>query len=204
MSDAVQRRSEPSRRSPGWQLARTLESITAKVEPVARVVAGVGVLVLMLGTVVDVTLRTADGHGVPGVIEYTEVLLVVVVFLGLVTAARDGQHIRVGLLTERVPPRVAQVLRSLGLTISVGLVVWLIATTAIKAAASVRAGEYRFGLISVPVWPARVAIPIGLACLGLVLILMLVAQVTRYSTSIGAERPVDEDLIAAEDGRSGA
>lgn len=36
---------------------------------------------------------------------------------------------------------------------------------------STRAGEYRFGLVRVPVWPARLFVPLGLAGLTVVLVM---------------------------------
>jgi TRAP-type C4-dicarboxylate transport system permease small subunit len=175
--------------------ARVLETLTLRLEPVVRVISAVGVLVLLGATVFDVAGRTFTGHGVPGVIEITEVLLVVVVFIGLMTAARDGQHIRVTLLTDRVPGAVARVLRSIGLLFSLAIVGWLIASTTTRAVLSVRSAEYRFGLVSVPIWPARVAIPLGLACLAIVLLFLLVAQVAKYPTRVAQEREPFEELL---------
>ncbi|MGM7669217.1 TRAP transporter small permease [Microbacterium sp. A93] len=178
-------------------VARALERATLVVEPVLRTIASIGVLLLMIATVVDVSMRTLAGHGVPGVIEITEVLLVVTVFLAMMSSGRDGQHIRVTLLTDRLPEAAARLVRSIGLVLSLMIVGWLTWATIDKAIVSLRTAEYRFGLINVPIWPARVAIPIGLVCLAIVLIFLLTAELSKYSSVVGREREPFEDLLDA-------
>jgi TRAP-type C4-dicarboxylate transport system permease small subunit len=181
-------------------VADLLERAVVKVEPPVRVAAGLGVLALMLLTVVDITVRTAAGAGVAGVIEITEVTLVVAVYLGMMTAGRDGHHIRVGLLTDRLPLEAARVLRIIGLATALVIVGWLIWTTGAKALISIETHEFRFGLISVPIWPARLAIPIGLLGLFLVLLQQVLAQIARRETTLGREQqPFEELLESPED-----
>ncbi|MGM7678599.1 TRAP transporter small permease [Microbacterium sp. A94] len=176
-------------------IARALERTIVVIEPILRTVASAGVLVLMTATVVDVVSRTLTGRGLPGVIEITEIVLVATVFFGMMTSGRDGQHIRVTLLTDRLPEAAARIVRTLGLISALVIVGWLTWVTIEKAIVSVQTAEYRFGLISVPIWPARVAIPIGLVCLALVLIFLLVAQVSKYASVVGREREPFEDLL---------
>lgn len=175
--------------------ASALEAIVVRVEPVARAAAGIGVLALMFLTVADIVTRTVAGGGVAGIIEITEVALVIVVYLGLMTAGRDGHHIRVGLLTDRLPAPAARVLRLLGLAIALFLVAWVIWVTAGKAVTSIEMQEFRFGLIGVPIWPARLAIPIGLSGLLLVFLLQFVALLAGYRTTVGREREPFEELL---------
>lgn len=175
--------------------AGVLERIILTAEPVLRWIAGVGIAVLMLATALDVGSRIITGRSVPGVIEVTEVVLVISVYFALLTAGRDGQHIRVRLLTDRLVPPVRRVVRSLGLAISILIVGWLTWATASKAIDSVISGEYRIGLAHVPIWPARVAIPLGLLLLALLLLFLLVVQITKYSSAVGREIEAFEDLM---------
>lgn len=177
------------------RLARKLERVITALEPMTRTIASIGVILLMAATVIDVVSRSATGRGLPGVIEMTEVILVATVFIAMITAGRDGQHIRVVLLTDRVPAAAARVLRLTGLLLSLGIVAWLSWATIEKAIVAVHTAEYRFGLINVPVWPARIAIPVGLVCLALVLIFLLVAQLPKYQSVVGREREPFEDLL---------
>ena len=141
-------------------------------------IAIVSTSVLLLVTAADVLLRTSSGHGVPGAVEITEVVLVVAAFMGLASAASDDLHIRATLLTDRMRPRVRRVVRLIGDMIGMAIVLWLIYATSLRAIASVMNGEYRFGLISMPIWPARVAILLGLIGLLLALLLKTIDRAT--------------------------
>lgn len=67
---------------------------------VAMVVAFVTVLVL----VVDIVLRlVTDSLAVTGTYELTEMAMVIIVFLGLAITQIEGEHVRVTMLTERLP-----------------------------------------------------------------------------------------------------
>lgn len=133
-----------------------------RVTLVSAVCAGVMIVALMCLTVVDVILRAAGGGGVPGGIEWTEVVLVIAVYFGMMTAEYDDAHVRTPLLTDRMKPVVAQALRLVGtLAISV-LVVWMIIVTAEAALRAFSVGEVHPGISRVPVWPAKIIIPIGL------------------------------------------
>ena len=176
-------------------VARSLERVISILEPVLRVIAGVGIVLLMLATAMDVGSRVTTGRSLPGVIEVTEVMLVIAVYFALVTAGRDGQHIRVLLLTDRLSATAARIVRSVGLAISLIIVCWLTWATIGKAIHSVGAGEYRIGLANVPMWPARVAIPVGLIFLAVVLLFLLVAQLFKYSSVIGRESQPLEGLL---------
>jgi len=155
-----------------------LGPVVTGVERVSRTAAILSTIVLTLVTTVDVIMRTASGRGVPGAIEITEVVLVIAVFLGMMTASTDGMHITATLVTDRLPRRAARVTRIAGALVSLGIAGWVLCGSALRAIASIRAGEYRFGLISVPLWPARVAIVIGMAGLLFALALHL-AEVIR-------------------------
>lgn len=148
-----------------------LRRVVIATERVTTAIAILSTTVLLLATAMDVVLRILTGHGVPGTVEVTEVLLVVAVFMGMATAATDDLHIRATILTDRLPFRIRRIVRFVGDVIGMGMVVWLIYATALRAISSVTSGEYRFGLVSMPIWPARIAIVLGLA--GLLLAMLL-------------------------------
>ncbi len=61
-------------------------------------------------------------------------------------------------------------LRLLGHAVLCGLVAWMTVETAQAALHSFLVGEYRFGLLQMPIWPARLMIPLGLGVLFLELL----------------------------------
>lgn len=124
-------------------------------------VGGALTIVLMVLTVTDVIVRKVTGTGVPGNVEYGEVLLVICVFLGLGAAQMNGDHISTSLVTSRLSPNVRRAVRAIGFLVGVTVAVVLLVASVQVAMDSVIDGEYRFGLVGVPMWPARVAVAIG-------------------------------------------
>jgi len=140
-------------------------------------IAGLGILVLMLVTTADVALRATSNGGIASAVEVTEVLLVVVVFVGMAGAQLAGSHISTPLVTSRLPRRVAARVRTAACLLSVGLVLWLTYETGVAALESVRIREFRYGLVRIPVWPSKVGVPVGFGLLALVLVHDLRRQV---------------------------
>ncbi len=121
------------------------------------------IVVALVATVADVTRRSLSGQSVKGVIELGEVLMVAIVFLGLGYAESRGAHVSMTAVVRRMPPKTAAVLNVLGQVLMIFVVGWMAFVTADRAIESVAAQEYRFGLVPVLVWPARIAIAVGLA-----------------------------------------
>lgn len=141
--------------------------------------AAVGVVVTMLATVTDVARRTTTGRALPGTVDYSELLMVAVVFLALAMTQRDGGHVSVNLVTARLPDTVARWMRVTGLLVAAVLMLWLTVAATQEAIGSYARNEIRFGLLRIPVWPARAAIPVGCAAL----VLELVASITDVARS---------------------
>jgi TRAP-type C4-dicarboxylate transport system permease small subunit len=147
----------PGHREPSWPRALVV------ISRVLALVAGVLIAGLMLLTTFDVLKRKLIGSGAGGTVEYTQVLLVLTVYAGMMSAEVTGSHIRTSVLTERLSPVRAAALRAIGLVGVSALVLWACIETAQGAWDSFSIREFSYGLVRVPVWPARVAIPIGLA-----------------------------------------
>lgn len=121
------------------------------------------VLVMMLLTGADIAIRWTTGRSLAGAQEVTESLMVALVYLGLAFALKRREHVSVSIFTSSLPVRVAAGVRLVGLAIMVLIVAWMLWRTGLQAWKSYQIGEVRFGLLQVPIWPARAAIPIGLA-----------------------------------------
>lgn len=119
------------------------------------------VLVITVIIVADVSRRYLTGRSIPGVIEYSEVLMVAVVFLGLAFAQRNQDHIGVDLFLSKLPRRAGQFVKAVGLVIVSGSFLWMLWETGKVAQRSYETGEHRFGLAQVPIWPARIVITVG-------------------------------------------
>ena len=140
-----------------------LDDALRRAGAIGAYLAAAGIVAIMLATCADVARRTLIGQSLPGVIEGSEVMLVIAAFLGHGSAQRAGAHVATSVVTDRLPERLSQAVRTLGLVAAMLFLLWLLAATGERAWESVQTREYRFGLIKVPVWPARVAITVGLA-----------------------------------------
>lgn len=148
---------------------RRLGSVTvAGVQATSRALATVAALIvfaMLLTTVVDIVSRNTIQQPVPGVFEYSEVALVIIVFLGLPYTMQVGGHVAIDSLTSRLPGRWRRYVEAAALVVSLPFVLWLAVASVGVAVESVQSGEVRFGVVQAPLWPARMAVPVGSALL---------------------------------------
>lgn len=128
-------------------------------------VSGGLTLVLLVMLVAEVAVRELVGRSLLGTIELSEVLLVLVVALGAAYAQTVGAHVSTDLVTSRFPPTAGAAIRVAGMLVAAGFLLWTAWASAERGWESFESGESRFGITEVPVWPARLVLPLGLALL---------------------------------------
>ena len=152
-------------------------------------IAGIGIAVLMLPTVVDVTHRKIFGPSLPGMLEISEVGLVFVAYLAMASALASGTHISTPVLTSLLPNRIASTLRLAGKLIVWFVLVMMTLGSGLIAFESFLVGEFRFGLIQMPIWPAKVAVAIGLLMMLIEISIQIWAALLGSADSNGANVP---------------
>jgi TRAP-type C4-dicarboxylate transport system permease small subunit len=172
----------------GGLVRKTVHQITQ----VLAFIAVLCIVVILFAIVADVTRRTLFGKSVEGVVELGEVMMVAIVFLGLGFAERRGAHVSMTLLVRKLSPRTAAIVNGLGLLLVVAVVGWMVYVTADRALISFADREFRFGLVRIPVWPARIAIAVGLAAYFLELIFRLIDDVRAAMGRAPATAAADE------------
>jgi TRAP-type C4-dicarboxylate transport system permease small subunit len=179
---------------------RRLGALADLLSTLLAVFAGCAVALIVGSVTYDVVARSVGLPGVKGIVEYGGVLMVAVVFLSIGYAQMQHAHISVEILVERLPRRLASGLDAavLGL-IAVGLG-WATYETAIAAMTSMERGEIRFGLVSVPVWPARGAIPVGLFAMALQCLVQSGEAVRRTWPGPREAESTGPTLVTAERG----
>ena len=144
----------------------------------AAVAASGAAAIVMVALVIAVLWRGVFNESLPGLIELVELLMIFVVYLGLAHAEHTRAHVRMTIVTSRLPPtwrrRVLIVSR---LVACIGALVFVIGTGQ-RAIDATIAGEYRMGLMNFPIWPARLTITLGFVLLLLEQVLQLIDTVT--------------------------
>jgi len=136
---------------------RGLEGVTN----LLGIVGTVCILVLMILTTADVVLRYILGIPLKGAYEISEMLMVSSVFLGMAYTQLFHEHINADFLVSRLSKHtnlVTETVLLLPALLIYGLLVW---QGAIFFVDSLRTGEYRWGLLRIPLWPARLMVPLG-------------------------------------------
>lgn len=124
-----------------------------------------GIFFLMLSTSLDVIWRTTFGSPIRGVQDYSSVAMVLVVYLSLAYAEKQGSHVSFGLIMDRLSRRASSTLTAVGLAVSTAVLAWVVFATGQEAINSVARGEYLVGLARAPLWPARIGLTAGLILL---------------------------------------
>lgn len=125
-------------------------------------VAGSMILIgMMLLVTSDVIARFLFNRPIHGVTEITEFMMVGLLYFTLAHTQARKAHINVEILTSRLSPRARLVPEVI--TYFLGLLVFaLITWQGVKSAADAwKIQEVTFGLIELPLFPAKVLVPIG-------------------------------------------
>ena len=157
----------------------------------ASTLAGVAVLAIVALITYDVAMRFVFEEPQLFVDEVASFLELFVIFGGLAYTFRTGGHVRVDLVTARLPGRARARLRVLGLVLGLAflaIVIWTTAQSALTA--------YRYGRVSAvmlyPLWAPMALIPLGLALLAAVMLVALGAQLRALRSSRPDELPPPE------------
>lgn len=141
---------------------RLLERVTGAAHTLGAIVIG-----LMFLFIVANVVGRAFGHQLVWAGEFASYAVVWAVYLGVAFVLREGRHVKVELVPERLSPRARAILRILGddlpsVIFSV-LVVWKSAYLTEVAFRTQRVTP----LLGVPVWPLLAVLPLGMALFGL-------------------------------------
>jgi len=132
-----------------------------RLDRLAATLAGFALLLMMLAGAADVISGNLLNNPIAGTHEIIETLMVASAFLAMAYAQAQGGHIRVDLITSRLPvtARVVCGLSSHLLTALLFIgIAWFGWDSVIQ---SIHSGEFSAGSLPVPIWPARAALAVG-------------------------------------------
>jgi TRAP-type C4-dicarboxylate transport system permease small subunit len=150
------------------------------------ILGGMTVFILMTMVTIDAIGRKTFGS-LPGALEFSEAIMVPIVFLPLMFVQTKREHVFVSVVTAGLPIRwqcFLDALAALTGAVIFGFLTWL---ALIKAIDSTAIGEYRVAVITVPIWPFRWFIPFGT---GLMVLQLLSTAREELRRAFGAREPV--------------
>jgi len=168
MSDAAQGGAHPA------PLLARLDRWLGVVEDNANLIAALAVFFLMFVGVAQIVGRKILGIAIHGYIDYIEQSSALFAFLGIAYAQRLGSHIRMD-ITLGWPPRLRWWLELLGVALALFIITFLIQASFGAFLRAYQIGDSTMD-IRLPVWPAKLMVPLALSLLWL----RLVLQVAGY------------------------
>lgn len=154
-------------------MTHSIDRVAAALSAILALIAGVLIAVILAVMVTDVAMRNITGSSVAGAYEVLTMMLVGVIFLGLAYAERTDSNIKLTLVTGRLPAAPAKGARVIASLVALAMCAWISWATWNSALLSIDRGEFQQGLLSIPVWPAKLIIAIGFSVLTIEILLGL-------------------------------
>ncbi len=139
-------------------------------------ISEVATFVMMVLVVANVLGRYLFNKPLTGTLEFTESLLVLIIFLSVALTQYDGGHIRVNLITRRLPRTYARALTVIAMLCGAAFFTWCGYAAWIFAAQSYSFNEQEWGEVVFPLWPMKFVVFFGIALLAIQFLLDAVAE----------------------------
>ena len=149
------------------------------------------VVILMAMVVADIFGRKVLNKPVPMSYEVGAFMLVFIVFMGLAYSQRQRAHIRVEILTLRMPPRIRAIMDLVAFTLGIAIYGAIFYQTFKWSYHSFEIGEYVAGLVNIPKWPSQFAVAFGALLISLQFISDWVYRMVDL-VALFQESPVNE------------
>ncbi|WP_136637357.1 TRAP transporter small permease [Pseudooceanicola onchidii] len=169
-----------------------------RIERFLGVISGLSVLALMLLAVVSVSGRNFFNAPLPGYVDWIQIAMPLIAFLGISFAQRDGTHIRMDIVIGRLKGRAlwtAELLTTLATLLLIALLIWgswahFGRSFDWNAPNFSRDSTIDIGL---PLWPAKLLVPVAFS----VMALRLTLQLWGYVVAIvkGGDEPIAVPLM---------
>lgn len=143
---------------------------------VCGLIAALSTFATMVLVVANIGGRYIFNKPLTGSLEFTESLLVVIIFLSLALTQYDGGHIRVTLLTRRLPKGVAHAADIFCMIAGAVFFGWCAYAAWHFAYQSYSVGEYEWGTVSFPLYPIKFVVFAGILMLAIQFALDAIAE----------------------------
>ncbi|KAE9631513.1 TRAP transporter small permease subunit [Parasedimentitalea maritima] len=179
-------------------LISRLDGQLLRLEQLLALVSGIAVFSLMVLAVVSVGGRNAMNAPLPGYVDWIEQVMPLIAFMGISYVQRDGGHIRMDILIGSLRGRALWLFELVSVVLVLLLMMalvwgsWSHFGRSFDFAAPLWSRDSSID-ISLPIWPAKLLVPVAFS----VLCLRLVLQIWGYGRALvlGLETPVAVPLI---------
>lgn len=177
---------------------RLLRTVSERISGICGALAALLLIAIMFMTVADVIRRALTDKSIAGVIEVSPLFLLGAVALGLAQGETAGTHVRTSLVTDHLPHRLRSALRSVGYGVCIYILLWMAKLSYERAVDAYRNNDTTAGFESIPTWPARALVPIGLGLWALALIVRLLDDLRGVRGLKSVEPPSEQHNPGAE------
>lgn len=154
----------------------------------------IGAICLLISAQVLLNAGTRAGLPLPATIpsyaDFAGFLLAGATFLAMPWTLRSGGHVRVTLLTGRLPPRAGMAVEAVVLVLGAGFAGYATWYAGLLAHESHAFGDVSPGIVPVPLWLPQIFMVAGLGLLTLALALSLVETVRAGRPTLGGGEEV--------------
>lgn len=160
---------------------------------VLSAIGALAILIILVVTVADVVMNKIFNSPFPGATEIITSMMPISVFGFLLSTQIQKRHITIEAVTVRLPANWQTVVKSMGLAIGVylfGLLTYLNIPMAIH---SFKIGDYTGGTVAVPLYPAKIIIPIATGLVALQLLIELARNVKPLLVKKTVDSPPGND-----------
>ena len=162
-------------------------NIMGKLSEILSIIGALAILIILVVTVADVVMNKIFNSPFPGATEIITSMMPISVFGFLLSTQIKKRHITIDAVTVRLTANWQTFVKSLGLGVGVylfGLLTYLNIPMAIH---SFKIGDHTGGTIAVPIYPAKIIIPVAT---GLVAIQLLI-ELSRSVRTLLASQSVN-------------
>lgn len=149
-----------------------------QVERVCLVIAGIGLLLLMVLTTVDALLRYFFSAPLTGVLEFSEeYLMIAIIYMPISFVYIAGGHIKVELLERHFPPGIKRIVEKANIFVGLLLFALITGASVPVVIAAIAIGEHSSSALAYPMAPTYMMLTIGCILLCIRAIQLLLGKV---------------------------
>ena len=163
-----------------------------KLESVLTLAGGIVIFLLVFLATTNVLGRWIFSLPVSGYIDWVEQAMAFFAFLGIAYTQREGGHIRMDMLVGKIHGRPLWITELISVTLMLSVTLVLIYGSFLHFLRAYQIGDSSID-IDLPIWPAKLVVPVALSILALRLILQIWAYIRAVIE--GGNNPVAVPLI---------